>query len=560
MAVEMAKLSLWLVPLQKDRPFTFLDHVFKCGDSLLGVSDLKQIQQFSLRAGHIQHTFGTINLFRYVEEAAENRRRLEALPSETHQQLIEKERLHTEAEAATVKVKVLADCLVALELEGLDGERYDEQRTSAADRAEVAMRKSLPEFEAYAHEQLHRRRTFHWPVEFPEVFERGGFDAFVGNPPFLGGKKISGELGNDYRKFLVGLLARGRSGVADLCAFFFLRVVDLLNVTGGMAGLIATNTIAQGDTREVGLSQILSNDAVITRAVASRPWPGEAALEVAHIWLRRGSWAGRCSLNDRVVVGVTAFLTEPRESTGTPFKLAANANKSFQGSILLGMGFSLSPEKATELLTLEPRNRDVIFPYINGEDLNSRPDQSPSRFVINFREWPADRSAQGSWAGASEEVRKAWLRTGSVPFDYPDKVAADYPDCFEIVKRTVKPERDLVKRAIYRERWWNYAERQTSLYQAVARMPRVLAAAQTSKYTSISIIPASLIFSNTVIVILFADDGTFGLLSSSIHSTWVAEYASSLETRLRYVPTDCLENFPFPTEIVCLEKIVGKLS
>src|ERR1700758_2477947 len=101
MAVEIAKLSLWLVTLQKDRPFTFLDHALKCGDSLLGVSDLKQIQQFSLRPGDIQHTFGTINLFRYVEAAAEKRRRLEALPSETHQQLVEKERLHTEAEAAT---------------------------------------------------------------------------------------------------------------------------------------------------------------------------------------------------------------------------------------------------------------------------------------------------------------------------------------------------------------------------------------------------------------------------------------------------------------------------
>lgn len=89
-----------------------------------------------------------------------------------------------EAEVATAKVKALADCLIAFELCSGGDKQYDKKRIDSADLAESAMRKPVTEFQAYAREQLHGRRPFHWAVEFPEVFERGGFDAFVGNPPF----------------------------------------------------------------------------------------------------------------------------------------------------------------------------------------------------------------------------------------------------------------------------------------------------------------------------------------------------------------------------------------
>jgi hypothetical protein len=274
MAVEMAKLSLWLITMQRDRPFTFLDHAFKCGDSLLGVSSVKQIENFSLRAKEgevVQHTFATANLFRYVEEASAKRRALENLPSNDHTQIEIKNRLHAEAEAATAKVKALADCLMAFELRGLNGEAYEEQRAVAADHAEVAMRKPLPEFQAYARDQLCGRRPFHWPVEFPEVFARGGFDAFVGNPPFMGGTKLEPAFGRGWREYLVNHLAdgiRGVRGTADLCAYFFVRGADLLR-PDGLAGFIATNSIAEGDTFLVGLDKLVRSGVRITRAVPS---------------------------------------------------------------------------------------------------------------------------------------------------------------------------------------------------------------------------------------------------------------------------------------------------
>ncbi|MGH1555548.1 Eco57I restriction-modification methylase domain-containing protein [Streptomyces sp. L7] len=129
------------------------------------------------------------------------------------------------------------------------------------------------------------RMPLHWPLEFPEVFvERGGFDAVVGNPPFLGGKKLTGVLGEAYREYLVDYLAGGKRGSADLVAYFELRVHQLLNQVG-QAGIIATNTLAQGDSREVGLDQIDAAGATIRRAIKSAPWPSSSAiLEYCAVW------------------------------------------------------------------------------------------------------------------------------------------------------------------------------------------------------------------------------------------------------------------------------------
>lgn len=93
-------------------------------------------------------------------------------------------------------------------------------------------------------------------------------------------------------------------------AYFFLRAEELLK-GGGTAGLLATNTIAQGDTREVGLDHITARDATVYRALPSRKWPGEANLEVAHVWFLKGPWAGPFLLNDAAVVGITSQLQPP---------------------------------------------------------------------------------------------------------------------------------------------------------------------------------------------------------------------------------------------------------
>jgi hypothetical protein len=328
LAVEMAKLSLWLITLAKGRPFTFLDHALKWGDSLVGVN-LEQLRYWNL------DTTGTPALFadkirREVEQVIELRRQIAAKPGMTAQDQTEKAYLLAKANAVANDLRDGCDLLVASYFNDLsEAEREGLRHTLLTvfrDGASVSeqVRQVLPDLE--------KLRPFHWYLEFPEVFlddsAPKGFAAIVGNPPFQGGQKITGVLGTDYRDFLVERIAGGKRGSADLCAYFFLRAQQILSTNGGF-GLVATNTIAQGDTREVGLDQLVANGCVVPRAVSSRKWEGTASLEVAHVWLRKGNWQGKFILDEKPVDGITAFLTTPGKAIGKPHRLAANQDKSF---------------------------------------------------------------------------------------------------------------------------------------------------------------------------------------------------------------------------------------
>ena len=355
--------------------------------------------------------------------------------------------------------------------------------------------------------------------------EDRGFAAIVSNPPFQGGSKITGPLGTDYRDYLVGHLAQGKRGRADLCAYFFLRASSLVCL-GGMCGLLATNTIAQGETREVGLEQIEATGWTVLRAVSTRRWPGTASLEVAHIWLRRGYWHGPYLLDEKLVEGITPFLSPLGVEQGKLYALITNANKSFEGSKVGGRGFVLDPEDAQVLLARHPRNRDVLFPYLNGEDLNTRYDQSPSRWVINFHDWPLGQ-------------------------------AETYIDCISIVQEKVKPERIKNNRQAYRERWWQYGERRPGLYSAIAGMKRVLVCPKVTKYLSFHFVATGQVFMDKLYVFPFDKDQYLALLNSSFHDNWARKYSGTLGNTLQYAPTDCFETFPFPNNMEVLD-VIGK--
>jgi len=550
LAVEMAKLSLWLITLGKNRPFTFLDHALRRGDSLLGVS-LRQLTSWSMDASPAS---GTARQMVWIEPALKRalevtlkwRRQISTMPENTVRDIENKAGLLFQVEGAMGILKLGADLLIATTMEQDPKRRsmlqdtlhmdytlllsgYENSRTIRYTTAiwavdDDAYNKLRDEVDNL----LNGRRPFHWPLEFPEVFASGleeerGFAAIISNPPFQGGQKITGALGTDYRDYLVEYLANGKRGSADLCAYFFLQASRLVREEG-MCGLLATNTIAQGDTREVSLDQIVALGCSIPRAVPSRKWPGEASLEVAHVWLRHSNWDGQFMLNDLPVRSVTAYLTPPGIADGKPYKLVANADKSFQGSIVLGMGFVLEPQEALALIEKDLRNRDVLFPYLNGEDLNSRPDQSSSRWVINFHDWPLE-------------------------------VAEMYPDCLKIVKEKVKPERDLNNRKVRREQWWLFAERASALYSTIAGMERVLVRAQVSRTHAPVFFEPGIVFSMMTIVLALETDAEFLVIQSSLHEAWVNEYSSSLKKDQRYTPTDCFETYPFSINLQGLDGI-----
>jgi hypothetical protein len=524
MAVEMAKLSLWLITVDAYRPFTFLDHALKCGDSLVGLDSLEQLENFSMRPGEgKQQAFSTVNLWRHIDEAYEIREKLESMPSDTAEQISVKASLYAESEESVAKVVAAANILTSVELKGLEGHAYQVEREATASQIMDAWSSGLASLRVFAGKRDSGEGYFHWALSFPEVLKKGGFDAFVGNPPFMHGSRISTRLGQNYFDYLRRHFPASH-GQSDLCAIFLLRAFHLLN-RGGYLGLIVTNTISQGDTRIAGLGSIVTSQGSIYAAMDSIPWPGVAAVTISMINVSRTQNSIQRLLNGRPVAYISEFLEESKPA-GEPFALLANEGKSYAGSHIYGVGFTLSNEDATNLLKQNARNSDILFPFLRGDDVLSRPDQSPSRWVINFFDWPLER-------------------------------AAEYVECLEIVRAKVKPERDLVKRKVYRETWWQFAEQQKALYKSIAGMQRVLFHPFTSKYLCFVFAPANIVFATPHVVVALETNASFALLQSSLHEVWVRQFGSTLGNTLRYPPTDCFRNFPFPSSDPDCEDLAG---
>ncbi|MER6758067.1 type IIL restriction-modification enzyme MmeI [Micromonospora echinofusca] len=336
------------------------------------------------------------------------------------------------------------------------------------------------------------------------------------------------------REHIKQRIARDKPGNADLCSYFLLRN---LSVTGkGRVGIIATNTIAQGDTREVGLDQIVDMGWTVYRANKSQPWPGTASLEVSLLWVGHAAADEERVLDGRRVRAITPSLDAESRVTGNPHRLAANANRSFQGAIVLGMGFVLEPVEAQALLAKDPRNRDVLFPYLNGEDLNSRSDCSASRWVIDF-------------------------------FDRSEDEAKRYPEVFAIIEDRVKPERQRIKpdgsyvlRKPLPQRWWQYADKRPAMRKEIGGLDRVLVIALVSKTGLPVLVPAGQVFSHKLGVFASNDSATLALLSGAFHSAWAWKYSSTMKTDLNYSPSDVYETFPQPEPTERMTRIGAELD
>jgi hypothetical protein len=276
------------------------------------------------------------------------------------------------------------------------------------------------------------------------------------------------------------------------------------------------------------LDQLAKQNVMFYRAVPSRPWPGSAALEVAYVWGIVDKWANEFVLNGEAVKGITPFLTVPGQAMGNPKKLEANKNKSFQGSIVLGMGFVLEPEEAQALIEKDSKNKDVVFPYLNGQDLNTNPDQSPNRWVINFLDWPLDAE--------HDDPKK--------PKGKP--YAVDYPDCLKILEEKVKPERATKAKDVAAAPWWQYWRIRSELYESIAERDRVLVCSEVTKHLSFCFVNNNQVFSANLDVFSLTNYSQFCILQSELHHSWARYYSSNLRVDLKYSPGNAFETFPFP--------------
>ena len=559
-AVDLTKLSLRLITLTRDQPFAFVDHSIRHGDSLVGLTQ-RQIEAFHWKGGapRFQEGFESMQVRRHVEHVAALRKQIHEMEeSSSDSQLHE---LWRETQLALNRVRLYGD-LVLLAFFELDSSV--DRETKRAEFAESVLENKAHQ---YVDRILHLRNAkrplvpFHWEIEFPEVFRRDqpGFDGIVGNPPFAGKNTIAASNVVAYPKWLKMIHPQSH-GNADIAAHFFRRSFTLIHKGGGVFGLVATNTIAQGDTRSTGLGYICCNDGIIYNATRRVKWPGLAAVIVSMVHVIRGAGVDFCNLDGERVENITAFLFH----TGTsedPRALKSNKNKSFQGSIILGMGFTFNDEDTKEVATSisemqrlindNPKNREVIFPYIGGQEVNSSPTHAHHRYVINFKDYPLMRTNLGkNWIDADHQERMGWLSDGIVPIDYPDPVAYDWPDLLEIVEQNVKPERShLTRNEIGRKRaklWWKYGSQSHKLYATINHLDRVLVASRVSEHLSYAFLPSTAVFSDRLVVFSASSDAEFCSLQSRPHEIWARFFGSTLEDRLLYNVTDCFETFPFP--------------
>lgn len=527
-AVDLAKMSLWLVTLAKDHALTFLDHALRHGDSLVGLSR-KQIEAFHWDpdAALFEAGFETMAVREHVAEVAELRKRIR----EAHESVSDRElhELWDEAQVELGKVRLFGDLVLAAFFEG------DKAREREGKRVEYAS--AVVSGEAGRHRgRLDEWRhvevalaPFHWELEFPEVFDRtrAGFDTFVGNPPFMGGRKISTALGLNYLAFLHACYPRA-ANTCDLVAYFFRRAFALLREQGTL-GLIATNTIAQGDTRDGGLGEIRRTGGLIYSATSRYPWPGTAGVVVSIVHIQRGGPPLITSLNGSHVSTITAFLLSagPDEP---PLPLPENKGLQSVGSFIYGRGFLFDDADdqatplsvATEILSRKPELTSRIRPYIGGDDLNSHPTIDVRRFVINLSDLPSEASLTA------------------------------FPELEAIVRARVKPARERlgdnpVNRPLKR-RWWAYQAHRPDFYLHISSMSRLLAICRVSKCFAFTFVQPGPVFGESVVLIALESDGAFAVLQSRAHEIWAKAFSSTLGDALRYAPTDCFETFPFPDD------------
>jgi hypothetical protein len=524
LAVEMAKLSLWLLTMAKDKPFEFLDHNIRCGDSLVGLHSIDQLKHFSLKPDPNDKVLFKGPLDEAVEEAITLRLKLEDMPCNSVEDVKRQEELLVEANEKLARLRCAADLLVSAEFWGENAkDKLQKVQYASLKSVELFENGDLAEFQALAAKERRGQSTFHWCLEFPEVIlKRGGFDGFIGNPPFLGGLRIAFRLGDFYQRGLRAL-HEWAHGTTDLCVIFLRRAADLLK-QGGNTGLVLSDIVTQGDSRSSGLAYLAHENFSIYRGGATRHWLGLAGVKIVEVFIRKGAWLGSYFLDNIQVPSLSSQL-ETEDELKVPLALAENEGLSFSGHYLLGQGFLISPDEAANLISLNSQSSEVLFEYIKGDELNNSPSQSIPVKAINF----------GDMGIAEIEAR--------------------YPEALEIVRSRVKPQRDKVKQKERREKWWKYAGTVPALQRILRVKSRVLLQPYTAKYVIPTYFSTKAVFAHPLVIIADERLGVFSCIQSTFHTLWVWKYCSTNLDLLAYTAKRVLATFPFPNHLDSLEDI-----
>jgi len=540
LAVELCKVALWLEAHNPGQPLNFLDHHIKCGNAIVGY-----VRREELDKGVPDEAFATMpgdgkevaaefrkqnraerkaqdqtplnlapEIQRQLDQILQRWRDLSLLPETTPAQIVTKKQRYqdfTKSQDAWLLSQIA--CIPIAQFYVAKTEQNHSRLITDAEFRLYWSGQRHPQGQATAAAWVTsiQKRFFHWFLEFPEIIERGGFDCILGNPPYLGGQDLSGTYGHPFCSYVKWEFAP--TGLSDLVVYFVRRFYNLLH-DQGLTAFITTNSIKDGDVRKDGLDQILAKGGQINYAVRGVKWPGRANLVVSLVSLHKGDWTGKRVLDGKEVSIISSYFEDALD-LGDALRLAENADRMLQGSNLLGEGFTLSSAEAMQLQDNDHRNREVVFPILNGEELNNLPDLIPTRYAIYFRDWPISK-------------------------------AETYIAPFQQVLTKVKPGRENHQEKPVREKWWIYKRPTVATYNKTFGLTNCFVTAATTKYLNFSPIPSPCLFTHALYVFTTDRWDLYTVVQSTLHEVWARKYSGALETRLRYSPSDCFETFPFP--------------
>lgn len=550
LAVELCKIALWLEAYNPGEPLNFLDHHIKCGDAIVGLAQRSELEKgiadeaFKNLPGDdkdIAKAFRdrnakerkerkdkTTQLKTEYERGTENSVQEAIAEYKTFNQLPESTPDEIERKAKAYKrfldgkglsfLKALADTQVAQFFIPKTEDNKECLMTDADFRLILSGYKGWQDRKvAKATTVALEQKVFHWFIEFPEVFinSNSGFDCVLGNPPYMGGLRISTNFGDSYLSYLKSNYTPN-STTTDLVAYFLRRIYTTLSVNGFIS-IITTNTISQGDTRLASFDVLYSQGATINFAMSSVRWPGVANLNVSIFSIYSGKWILDCSLNGKKVKYISQYISD-EVSLSEPKPIFLNKDKVFNGSYYLGDGFVLNETERQEFIRQSKENVEVIFPLLIGNDVNESYNQASSNYIINFFDWSIEK-------------------------------AMEYEGPFLRVKNLVKPFREQNKRAVYREKWWMYGERRVGLYENLGKLNFCFVITATTKYLNLVRQKTDKIFAKSLYVFTIEEFSKFTIVQSSLHDLWARKFSSTLGDTLSYTPSTCFDTFPFPDKL-----------
>jgi hypothetical protein len=538
LAVELCKVALWLEAHTPGEPLNFLDHHIKCGNAIVGFVTRDELEKgipdeaFKTLPGDDKEIAAAFRKTNKTERAyhqagqqslspdlrskcqtlATDLTGIASLPETTPAEITEKKSRYEKLQrAGALLLRQLAAIPIAQFYLPKAAGNKDRLITDASFRHYLSGRHLQGQATAAAWALAQRKKAFHWFLEFPDIIANGGFDCILGNPPYLGGTFLSGTYGHPFCEYVRWQYAP--TGLSDLVAYFLRRIFTLLR-PNGFTAFITTNSIKDGDIRKDGLEQVIAASGTINMAVRGIKWPGVANLVVSLVSIHRGEWKSECYLDGKPSKTISAYF-EDSDDGGDPLVLSENCDSVYQGVDFLGDGFLLTPEKAHSLISANSSNREVVTPALNGQELNSGPSQSPSRWIINFKDWPIEKAKK---------------------FDQP----------FEVVLNLVKPERENQKDEGAKTKWWLFLRPRMEMFQKMHGKQRCFVCAVTTKYLCFVEAASDLVLLKTLKVFTTDRWDHYAVVQSTIHEVWARKYSGALKQDLRYSPSKCFDTFAFP--------------